>query len=167
MACYRKFCVIRTPAHQEKVDKMITNFKKMKMDVNCSPYNYEYLILYIIQVHSRIQQIIWKGGLIRDIEKYKAMRSVLPEFHQKRILDYLWDTEPGIKKYKSVVKKFVLQYLYCDLDSIKGYTTGYKLRSGRQIRSNFTLIPNGNYKLPQELYDKFISSIPVHLKLGF
>ena len=146
---------------------MIVNFKKMKMNVNCSSYNYKDLILYIIQVHSRIQQIIWKGGLIWDYDKYKAMRSVLPEFHQKRILDYLWDTEPGIKKYKSVVKKFVLQYLYCDLDSIKGYTTGYKLRSGRQIRSNFTLIPNGNYKLPQELYDKFISSIPVHFKLGY
>lgn len=81
MACYRKFCVIGTPAQQEKVDKMIANFKKMKMDVNCNPYNYKDLILYIIQVHSRIQQIIWKGGLIWEYGKYKGMRSVLPEFH--------------------------------------------------------------------------------------
>ena len=115
-------------------------------------------------MHSRIQQIIWKGGLIREYDKYVALRSVLSEFHHKRILDYLWDKETGLKEYKSVVKKFVLEYLSCGVDNIKYYTNSYKLRSGRHVKSNFKLMPNISYELSKKIYDKFISSIPVHFQ---
>ena len=98
--CYRKFCVMRTRAHREKVENMIKDFKKMRMDRNSNPYYLNDFVNYIIDVHSRIQQIIWKGGLIRDYDKYVALRSVLSEFHHKRILDYLWDKETGVKEYK-------------------------------------------------------------------
>ena len=155
---------MRTRAHREKVENMIKDFKKMRMDRNSNPYDLNDFVNYIIDVHSRIQQIIWKGGLIREYDKYVTLRSVLSEFHHKRILDYLWDKETGVKEYKSVVKKFVLEYLSCGVDNIKYYTNSYKLRSGRRIKSNFKLMPNISYELSRELYDKFISSISIHFQ---
>ena len=70
---YRKFCGMRTRAHREKVENMIKDFKKMRMDCNSNPYYLNDFVNYIIDVHSRIQQIIWKGSLIRDYDKYIAL----------------------------------------------------------------------------------------------
>lgn len=66
------------------------------------------LVHFIIDVNSKMQLIIWKGGLLQDKERYMALRAMLPNFNLKRILDFTWEkiNEP----YICIVLEFISEY---------------------------------------------------------
>ena len=91
--------------------------------------------------------------------KLKVLRNALPTDYQKDILDFLLNKKmKGNKQYNFVVHEFVLVYL-------KSLNVKRELRI-REITHNLPDRKNKpKIKFPEELNNRFISSLPVKFRL--
>ena len=47
------------------------------MDAYDKDNYFDRLVKHLIKINDRIQEIIWEGGLLNSVKKYKALRSIL------------------------------------------------------------------------------------------
>ena len=53
---------------------MIKDFGSMNLEAHVKDDNFDNLVNNIIESNCHIQKIVWKGGLLRSIDKYKTLR---------------------------------------------------------------------------------------------
>ena len=90
--------------------------------------------------------------------KLKALKNALPINYQKGILDFLLDKKRKVNKYYNfIVHKFVLDYL-------KDLNVNRELTSLKNINSLPDRKNKPKIQFLRELYDRFISLLPVRFK---
>ena len=72
---------------------MINELISIKTDPADTNNELVQLVNLIIRVYGLMQEIIWEGGMKIEVEKYRALRMILPTPSQKGVLDSLWRKE--------------------------------------------------------------------------
>ena len=78
---------------RDRMDGMINELISIKMDPIDTNNELVQLMNLIIRAHGLMQKIIWEGSLETEVEKYRALRMILPTPSQKGVLDSLWRKE--------------------------------------------------------------------------
>ena len=152
--------VIRTYAQRLEVIRLTEELKNLQPNPAVFKEDFVHLVNYIIKLHEKIQELIWAGELKMSLNwmKLKVLRNALSTEYQQSILDFLLDKKmKGNKQYNFVVHKFVLVYLKREL-RIRENTT-LKITHNLPDRKNKPKI-----KFPEELNNRFISSLPVKFR---
>ena len=56
---------------------MIKNLGSITLEAHVKDDDLDSLMNYLIEINDRIKKIVWEGGLLRSIDKYKALRLCL------------------------------------------------------------------------------------------
>ena len=61
---------------------MIKDLGSMNLEAHVKDDDFDSLVNYKIEINGRIQKIVWYGGLLRSIDKDKALRSCLRSLNE-------------------------------------------------------------------------------------
>ena len=70
----KTFKVIKTLEQQERTTHMIKEIRNIEMYGNEKDNDFDDLVNHIIKINGRIQEIVWEGGLLSSVKKYRALR---------------------------------------------------------------------------------------------
>ena len=108
----RSVKAIRIPRHRQRIKNMIKDCGSMNLEEHVKDDNFNSLVNYNRNqwLHSNF---FLERGLLRSIDKYKALRSCLIPPNEHGILDSLWNICPydRTRTYTKLVIEFIHEYV--------------------------------------------------------
>ena len=130
---------------------MINELISIKMNPTYTNNELVQLVNLIIRAHGLMQEIIWEGGLKTEVEKYRALRTILPTPSQKRFLDSLWhkESQRALGSYRCIVKSLIQEYVNQIARKNSYSSLGLSLHDGKRRALVKSMLPKVVYEFLQ------------------